>query len=328
MDRFLFITIDTEEDDWGSYDPHQYSVENISSIPRLQAIFNRYDAIPTYLINYPVATNKSAVDLFNAIHRDGRCEIGSHLHPWNTPPFVECISSESTMLCNLPEDIIASKIKSLHHQICDVFQTIPECFRSGRWGFSNKVAKALIHTGYTVDTSITPFVDWRDYHGPNFSDARPMMYRLDPTDILNPSSKGSLIEVPPTIGFFQNRMNHAFKLYRGIANSAFVKFRILGLLDKLKLLNFRWLCPELTTGQDMKRLARNFISQGCGYLNMSFHSTTLLPGASPYVNDERTLEEFLNRISSFLEFATKAGFSVRPLSDATKLMRLTTSHFS
>ena len=56
MTTRFYITIDTEEDNWGTYNPRGNTVENIQQLPRLQALFDKYGAIPTYLINYPVAT--------------------------------------------------------------------------------------------------------------------------------------------------------------------------------------------------------------------------------------------------------------------------------
>lgn len=319
MKRTLFITIDTEEDNWGDYDPRRYSVENIRQIPIVQELFDRYEAIPTYLVNYPVATNSKAVDILEPIYADKRCEIGTHLHPWNTPPFSERIVPANTMLCNLPQDLIGTKLGALHGRIKEAFGACPVCFRAGRWGFNGNVARALIDQGYLIDSSITPFVDWSDYHGPNFSGAYRDIYRIDPHHILEPTPEGKLIEVPPSIGFFQKNSTFAYEFHRFLKRRVSSKLRIIGILDKLNLLNFRWLCPELSDSHSMIRLARAFIENGCQYLNMSFHSTTLLPGKSPYVKDTRDLADFLDRIREFLEFADNAGFSSRPLSHALNI---------
>ena len=64
MDRVLFITIDTEEDLWGGYSEKNPPVRNIENIPLIQEVFDKYSAIPTYLLNYPVATNEYAIGLF------------------------------------------------------------------------------------------------------------------------------------------------------------------------------------------------------------------------------------------------------------------------
>ena len=42
----VFITIDTEEDNWGEYTT-DCTVNNISQLPILHELFNKYDVIPT-----------------------------------------------------------------------------------------------------------------------------------------------------------------------------------------------------------------------------------------------------------------------------------------
>ena len=57
----LIVTIDAEEDNWGEYWLAQYSVQNIENIPELQEIFDRFNVKPTYLVNYPVASDPRAI---------------------------------------------------------------------------------------------------------------------------------------------------------------------------------------------------------------------------------------------------------------------------
>jgi hypothetical protein len=61
----LFITIDIEEDNWGDFRPTGHTVENVARIPMLQEIFERYGAIPTYLLNYPVLKNESSAGMIS-----------------------------------------------------------------------------------------------------------------------------------------------------------------------------------------------------------------------------------------------------------------------
>ena len=82
----LIVTIDVEEDNWGCFDASQPTLENIKMIPQLQDFFDRYGIKPTYLVTYPVVSSRWAVDILSEIMHAGKCEIGTHLHPWNTPP--------------------------------------------------------------------------------------------------------------------------------------------------------------------------------------------------------------------------------------------------
>src|ERR671922_839019 len=97
----LFITIDTEEDEWGEYQSSGHHVENVKQLSRLQEIFDHYGAVPTYLVTYPVVKNGHARELLGNILSRNRCEIGTHCHPWNTPPFEEELNKRNSMLCNL-----------------------------------------------------------------------------------------------------------------------------------------------------------------------------------------------------------------------------------
>src|SRR5688500_12060234 len=156
----LTITIDTEEDNWGEYARPQFSVENIARIPRLQSLFDRYDVRPTYLISYPVATSSAAVEILGKYRSEGRCEIGTHPHPWNTPPIDEERTQTNSYISNLPASLQYRKIETLTQTINAAFGVRPTSYRSGKWGFNEDVARALIHLAYKVDTSVFPVWDW------------------------------------------------------------------------------------------------------------------------------------------------------------------------
>jgi hypothetical protein len=310
----FFITIDTEEDDWGEYRTSGFSVDNIGQIPRLQELFDRYGAVPTYLVTYPVVTSDSARAMFLAILARHRCEIGAHCHPWNSPPFDEEINARHSMLCNLPYATVAKKIAVLQHEIKQAFGVETPCFRAGRWGFGPQVAAAIKQLGFRIDTSVTPLVDWTIYAGPNYRDAPLRTYQFNPEDIQSGADNGSLLEVPATIGFLQSN----YDLCRRVTQSRFLASRlhVTGILERTGLVNLRWLSPEMSTGKEMIRLARTCLARGSTHLNMTLHSTTLFPGKSPYVRTEEDLQTFLGRIEMLLQFAANEGLVFSALSKA------------
>ena len=106
----VFVTIDTEEDDWGQYDCADPEVTNGARLPDFQALCDRYGAVPTYLANWPMIANDSARDVLRDLLAEGRCEIATHIHPWNTPPVTESVGPRNSMLCNLPGDLVAEKL--------------------------------------------------------------------------------------------------------------------------------------------------------------------------------------------------------------------------
>ena len=61
------------------------------------------DAITTAnnLTTYQVMVRPWAAALLAEIHHSGRGELGTHLHPWNTPPLHEASAPENTSLRTL-----------------------------------------------------------------------------------------------------------------------------------------------------------------------------------------------------------------------------------
>jgi len=314
MPARVFITIDTEEDLWDKWKQKDNPVENISRIPLLQGLFDRFKSIPTYLVNYAVVANRDSCNIIKKLYDKQCCEIGSHIHPWNTPPLEENITANNTMICNLPYKLAYDKIRKLHNEIKDRIGYEPQCFRAGRWGFGPTVASCIYELGYKIDTSVTPFCDWTNENGPDFTGAPTLPYRFNPSDILAVKPYGRLLEIPPTMGFFQRDFDRCAKWRKQILRSQLSRYHLLGIFDRLRILNFRKLSPEGSSGSDMIRLAKTFIKNGCCHLNMSFHSSSLLPGKSPYVRNELDLQKFLSNIEAFLKFVKDSGMAFAPLS--------------
>ena len=113
----LVVTVDAEEDQWGLAPSGIASATNIQQIPALQKIFNDHHVVPTYLLTYPVAQDEKAAAVFQDLLGAGRCEIGMHCHPWNTPPYQEVMNRYNSMLCNLPASLQLEKLQRLHETL-------------------------------------------------------------------------------------------------------------------------------------------------------------------------------------------------------------------
>lgn len=312
----LFITIDTEEDLWGEFRSANNPVENVLQLPKLQLVFKQFGAIPTYLVNWAVVDDEAAANVLRRLGDIGEHEIGTHCHPWHTPPVEEQLTAHNSMLGNLPRDLVCRKLQNLHEHIADRLGVIPRSFRAGRWGFGGDVAVCLQKLGYAVDTSVLPTIDWTAQGGPDYSDAPRTSYRFDPSDILRPKSDGSLLEVPASVGFWQGQHKMFTAVRKRLSGRAAEPFHVLGILDRLRILNHRWLSPEQSSARDMIRLAKSLA--GAGDLNMFFHSNSLLPGLGPFVRSEADLARFLQRIEAFLEHAALSGLEFAPLSRASE----------
>jgi hypothetical protein len=321
MPRGLVITIDTEEDQWNPADNGGVSVENIRRIPQLQALFDRLGAIPTYPTTYQVAFNDLSSRVLKEIRIDGRCEIGAHCHPWNTPPFEESRENHSTMVCNLSFDLQYRKLSNIPEMIIDRFESNPTCFRAGRWGFGSSIAEIIEKLGFRVDSSITPHCSWKEYQGPDFSAALPIAYRFTAGDILSPDPEGNLMEIPPTIGFLQKNCRRCASIRKIIMKGSLSSCHLLGLLDRLGILNLRWLSPELSNAREMIVLAKQFMANyQQPLLNLTFHSSSLLPGRNMFVRNKRDLSIFLEKLERFLVFASENDFTFFSLSAAAEVV--------
>ena len=156
----LVVTVDVEEDQWGIVPHCHATARNVYRLPTLQKLLNEFGIVPTYLLTYPVVRDPHAVGILREIFDAGECEIGTHCHPWNTPPYEEPLNKQNSMLCNLPATLQFEKLQRLHEAIQNNFETAPVAFRSGRWGFDAEVARNIVRLGYRIDTSMTPYTSW------------------------------------------------------------------------------------------------------------------------------------------------------------------------
>lgn len=315
----LLITIDTEEDNWSRYSATMNPVSNIEKIVPLQKLFDEYGVRPTYLVTYPVATHPRSVEILKSILDEGKCEIGMHCHPWNTPPICRdaVILTRDTMLCNLPENEVLEKLTSLHEVICQNFGIIPISFRAGRWGFGPAVARALCQLGYQIDSSITPYTDWRAYHGPDYSSFSPSIFRFDVDGVHYEKEKGTLLQVPATVGFLQKN----FALSRLISEAAEKhgkKWHIKRILYKMRLVNKVCLSPELEKAKLMIALAKRMEENKYPYINFFFHSTSLLHGLNNFTQSQSDEKHLIDNIRKFLSYIQERDLECITLSEIEK----------
>jgi hypothetical protein len=71
--------------------------------------------------------------------------------------------------------------------------------------------------------------------------------------------------------------------------------------------NLRWLSPELSTAREMIALVKRSLLRKSAYLNMSFHSTTLIPGRTQFVRTQQDLEVFLRNIDAVIKYVANEG---------------------
>jgi len=314
----LVVTIDVEEDQWGIVSPCHATAYNAYRLPRLQKLFNEFGIIPTYLVSYPVVQDPYAVGILREIFEAGECEIGTHCHPWNTPPHEESLNKYNSMLCNLPSTLQFEKVQRLHEAIQDKFEMTPIAFRSGRWGFDAEVARNLLRLGYRIDTSVTPYTSWAQSSGPDFSCFSPQPYAFAPNAYRDRCSTDVLAEIPATIGYLHGEFQACAKFAGRLTHAPFCGFKLGGLLSWMHLLRKVWLSPEMETLARMIQLVRQMQIQQFELLNLVFHSSALMEGCGPFVRSRADEQAFLRRLRTFLDHAVKEGIVCVSLSAAAR----------
>ncbi len=291
----LIVVIDTEEEfDW-SADPDRDAnqVTAMEHIERAQSIFREYGIRPCYVVDYPVATQPEGNQLLKKYLQQGQCEIGVHLHPWVNPPYEEHLSRENMYPGNLPRELELAKLATLQKAITGVFGAQPVAYKAGRYGFGPNTAEILSELGFDIDLSVCPPLDARHDGGPDYRDydARPFWFGQPERRIL---------EIPCTGAF----VGWAGRMSRTVYDwaNAFRQFGAHGLLSRLRMVDRLMLSPEGYSTPEHIRLTRALLSAGVRTFTWSFHSPSLVPGHTTYVQSQRDLNEFLDRFRRYFDF--------------------------
>src|SRR5262249_37137323 len=87
----LLVVVDTEAGfNWAqSSSRRTLGVHSVKAQLLAEQIYPRFDLKPTYVVDYPVASQPEGFETIRALHEAGRCEVGTHLQPWDTPPLTE-----------------------------------------------------------------------------------------------------------------------------------------------------------------------------------------------------------------------------------------------
>ena len=315
------VSIDTEEDGWGRYDREGYTVRNIARLRSVQEIFDLRGARPTYLVNLPPLKDPQAVNTLGELVSRESVEVGAQCHSWNTPPFSDQhegdvnADARRSMMSSLPIELNRGKVRTLRQALVGELGVEPTSFRAGRWGFGPSVARAVADEGFLVDCSVTPFVDWSAIGGPDFTSVPHGPYRFDPDSPFEPDPQGRMVELPTTIGFLGGDAPRASLRRSRLERSLLGRLRMVGALDRLGVLAKRWLSPETSTTGELLRLTDAWVASGEQILAFTFHSSTVLPGATPFVRDDDDLSRFLNRIDRFLRYCVEQGFQFATLTE-------------
>ena len=292
----LVVVIDTEaEFDWVSSPSRRAAgVTSIAKLIEVQLIYNKHKVRPTLVLDYPVSTTPDAYNRVRELFESGCCEIGAHLQPWDTPPFIEETTDKNSYPGNLPPELEREKLVQLTEAIQVNVGVKPRIYKAGRYGIGTSTARILRELGYEIDLSVLSNTDLTKESGPNFSsfDARPYWFGYDEP----------LLEIPVCIDY-TGPLAQFGKFARRIIDHPILKsIHLPGVLSRLRLLERITLTPEGVTFEEQRRLVRAMLTRGHRVFSLTYHSSSLAPGNTPYVRSSADLRVLLRRIDQFLDF--------------------------
>jgi len=292
----LLVTIDAEEEfDWSApLDRHHTAVSHMRAVGRAQEIFDRYGIRPTYVVDYPVATQAAGAGPLREIARSGRCTIGAHLHPWVCPPHDEAVNQRNSFPGNLPRELEEAKLQQTVRAIEAAFGAPPRCYQAGRFGIGPHTADLLEEQGFEVDFSICPPFDYGAEGGPDFSRFGCETYWF--------GRKRPLLGIPLSGAYVGWVHGGAHALYRAATSPAGRALHAPGALAALRAVDRLRLSPEGFTPRHHRRLTEHLLALGVRTFVWSFHTPSLEPGHTPYVRSDAELRVFLDRFRAYFEW--------------------------
>ena len=290
----LFVVVDTEEEfDWNApFDRASTSVSAMEAIGRGQAVFDAFSLKPTYVADFPVVDRPEGAAPLLELLRAGRCHVGAHLHPWVNPPHDEEVTPRNSFACNLPEALEAAKIKALHARVAEVFGVPPVVYKAGRYGLAPRTLKVLGELGFLVDNSVIPHMNFTAMGGPDFRGTDETPHFIAP----------GILELPCTTGYTGLLARSGEGIHERASRPPLARLRAVGVLARLQLLNRINLSPETSTLAEMVDLTKALHQRGVRCFTLTYHSPSLEPGHTPYVNSSSELATFLDRLRAYCDF--------------------------
>lgn len=309
--KYFIVTVDTEGDDlwhWKQGDP--ITTKNTHFIPRFQELCNNYGFKPVWLSDYEMLMDDEFVSYIKKKYSDNNCEVGVHIHAWNTPPEYSLPSSEMSWqpyLIEYPIEVMDKKVSYITKVFEEKFGFAPLSHRAGRWAINDTYLEILNKYGYKVDCSVVPGVNMESFvgqtpgfKGPNYSHSS-----------LDVKFYGSLVEVPVTV--IQSR--HYFSpAHRGLKDSLRSIYHMFKPQDL-------WMRPDGNNLEEMQYLLKKINVGKADYAMFMIHSSELMPGANPTFKTEQDIEKFYHDTEQVFQMAVHLGYKGITLQDYYNICR-------
>ena len=291
----LLVIVDTEEEfAWDlPFDRNSTGTQSIAAQPLMhEQVFDRFGIVPTYMCDYPVVSTEASVATMRRLMEEGRCEIGTHLHPWVSPPHTEQVSRFNSYAGNLPPALELEKLRTITGTIADNFGRAPTAFKAGRYGLGASTAESIATLGYTIDASVVPYSAFSGDGGPDFRayDEHPYWF----------SAAGrSMLELPVTTGYAGWLRQFGPQLFELAQKPLASKLHAGGVLARTRALERIRLSPEMASGAEMRRLTTALHASGCRVFSLTYHSPSMAVGHTPYVRTAEDLRRFIATVHDY-----------------------------
>ncbi len=308
----VIVSLDVEEEGLfsGRYAASGCGVRNVGLLPRLAPLTHELGFPLTLFCAHAVFADARGRRVLAWMRDHCGAEIAAHLHHWSTPPLDEPSAlpegsgnkggadGPPLRTDRVPRELLRRRLQTLLDAGRD-FQSAPlTSFRMGRWDLKSVVRPLLAEAGISVDSSICPLRAFKD--GADHFLAPPDPYWVEDA----PGCR--LLEAPITqIPLWPA----AARLWHGLAS------RHSDLLDSFHFWGALSANPIWHSLRVMRLAARAHVTRGGKVLSLFWHSSEMLPGASPHVPDEAAAAALLEKIRVYLQWL-RESFDVRGVTAA------------
>lgn len=290
--REFLITVDTEGDNLWAWKPgKEITTENTLYIPRFQELCEQYGFKPVYLTNYEMAMDDRWVSYAKQKAQEGKCEIGVHLHAWNTPPAYDLENRHggNPYITEYPAEVMDQKVQTTLELLRERFGMEIITHRSGRWATNSTYFDILAKHGIKIDCSVTPQLDlsrisgYSRNCGNDYSKAPTEPHRIHPEILELPMSTRKIRHA--RLGSYKHR----------------VKTLLMG--DDM------WLRPVKKSLEALLFLTDRIESEeNAEYLQFMIHSSELMPGGSIYFKDAESVEKLYEIMQRYFAMISERGY--------------------
>lgn len=286
----LYVTVDTEGDNlWNR--PDVITTENAKGISRFQNLCERYGIKPIYLVNYEMACNDVLLKSLKGKNEKNLCEVGIHMHAWNSPPIHALTDNDTKYLpyvTEYPQELYEEKVYILKQVLQDRFETEIVSHRSGRWAVNEQYLACLARSGIGVDCSYTPLIDWRcsmglsnGSGGPDYRTVNPHIHQIG-------EGSSTIIEIPMTT---KKSLLYNNPIVRTALHLAPKSLRVSKVYNAINARMVMMLRPDIRREKQQLSLIKSLVKDAeRTHVELMVHSSELFCGTCPHCRTEEDVD--------------------------------------